>query len=194
MDLHVGLNDTASVSGPDVLARLADRFAGAALEADLNNVAGLLLRCDHGLALADIVGERLFFVDGNATFAGSDKGKRVPVRRGRDDDRVEILHGKQILVFLELFRLGGLLLLDLGRGFRQVRGVEVTDGGDFDAPGLHGGVPIDEPIPAAADDSEPQLGFLGKRGGYGGCGEKGSAGDWLHVAFILKERRGRDRL
>ena len=80
-----------SVALLDVLGDLLEGGALAALEADLDDAtsAAFCAAASHGLAFADVVGQRLFAVDVQPLLEGGDELQGVPVRRRGDDDGLE---------------------------------------------------------------------------------------------------------
>ena len=92
----------------------------AALEADLDDGLGVLFgRGEHGLAFADVVGQRLFAVDVQPLVEGRDELQGVPVRRRGDNDGLEAGDGEQLAIVLEGLRTLVLSLFDFVGGLRR---------------------------------------------------------------------------
>ena len=119
MDLGIDLHDLARLAGVDELLDFGESLALAALEADLHDAAMPGSRLDHGLALANVVGQRLLAIDVKPVLQGGDELQGVPVRRRGDDHRVEPFEVEQFLVELERLRPLALQLLQfVGACFR----------------------------------------------------------------------------
>src|SRR5262249_19430986 len=109
---------------------LAVVLGGTVLGADLHDPLVLPRRLHNGAALADVVRQRLLYVDVLARLAGQDRGNGVPVVRRGDDHRVHVLaveHLAEVAVRLAaragpLPGLGRVRLVDVAHGHeRDVR-------------------------------------------------------------------------
>ena len=88
---RVGFRDGADGPGGDVLGHAADRLAAIALVAHLRQHLLLAGRLGQGVALGDIVGQRLLAEDVLAVVDGADGGRGMVVIGRGDQDHVEVL-------------------------------------------------------------------------------------------------------
>ena len=95
MYLHFSLHDATELTLLHILACITDRLALATLEADLDNLVTLPGGSKHRLALADVIGQRLFRVDVKPPVQGGQERKGMPLRRGGNDHGLELLQGQQ---------------------------------------------------------------------------------------------------
>src|SRR5262249_31078833 len=120
----------AKLAGVQVLHRLAQPAAAAALGAGLADLLVLAGRLDDAPALADVVADRLLDVDVLAVLDRPDGGQRVPVVGGGDRDDVDVLVVDHLADVLD--ELGHLPLLAFDGLHRLADDalVAVADGGD----------------------------------------------------------------
>ena len=173
VDLGIDLHDLARLAGVDELLDFGESLALAALEADLHDAAMLGGRLDHGLALANVVGQRLLAIDVKPALQGGDELQGVPVRRSGDNHRVEPLEVEQFLVQLERLRPLALQLLQFVGALFQVIAIHVAQGRDLDAAHFQGRPGIDHAIPADADHAEAEGAIFGRSIDRSAQGDRG---------------------
>ena len=116
----------------DQFDRLAEAAPPAALRAAGRDPVVLAGRLDQLRAFPDVVRDGLLDVDVLAGLHGPDGGQRVPVVRGGDGDRVDVLVVEDAAhVGLDLRPLAGLLKDSRGGGFRAPA-VGIDQRGDLD--------------------------------------------------------------
>ena len=105
---------------------------------------------DHLRAVLVEVDHRLFAVDVLAGLHGVDRGLLVPVVGGADDDGVDVLAGQDLVVVAG----GEDVVAPEFLGAREAAVVAVGDGHQLDAGHLDGGLGVELPLAAGADESD----------------------------------------
>jgi len=149
----VRFDDAANRPRPNTLHHAADRFAAMSLVAHLRGHFVLAGSLGQGVALVDVVRQRLLAERGLAEIDGPDRSRGVVVVRRGDEHRVEILVAivEHLAVVVEDFGLGPPGARRFHRGGDRV----VVDVDQGDQSLVKGGPRLYSPMPPPPTTATP---------------------------------------